>query len=41
VGSTAQPGWFRRHAPLALLLYVALLFGGTALLQPGLFERDG
>jgi hypothetical protein len=28
-------------APLALLLYVGALYGGTALLQPGLFERDG
>ncbi len=28
-------------APLALALYVAALFGATALLQDGLFERDG
>lgn len=32
----------RSHAPvLALLLYVLCLYGGTALLQDGLFERDG
>lgn len=31
----------RTAAPWALLLYVLVLFGGTALLQKGLFERDG
>ena len=35
------PGWRARATPVALLLYVVILYGGTALLQPGLFERDG
>ncbi len=35
------PGRSAWGAPLALFLYVAALFGGTAILQPGLFERDG
>ncbi len=35
-------GTFRRVAlPVALLLYVSCLYGATALLQDGLFERDG
>ena len=36
-----RPGWLARATPAALLLYVLVLYGGTALLQPGLFERDG
>ncbi len=35
------PGWLSRAAPVALLVYVLVLYAGTALLQPGLFERDG
>jgi hypothetical protein len=35
------PGWLARSTPIALLLYVVVLYAGTALLQPGLFERDG
>jgi hypothetical protein len=31
----------RSAAPIALLLYVLGLYGATALLQDGLFERDG
>lgn len=31
----------RKAAPLALLLYVLALYGATAALQHGLFERDG
>ena len=36
---SSRPG--RHAAPIALLLYVLALYGGTALLQDGLFERDG
>jgi hypothetical protein len=33
--------WPPYAAPAALLLYAAALYGGTALTQAGLFERDG
>ncbi|WP_257309609.1 hypothetical protein [Geothrix fuzhouensis] len=40
-----REGWASRlrawAAPAGLLLYALLLFGGTAWLQEGLFERDG
>jgi hypothetical protein len=41
VGGRPWPTRLGRLAPLALLLYLLVLYGGTALLQPGLFERDG
>jgi hypothetical protein len=43
-GAEPRP-WLRRSlrlaGPLALFLYVAVLYGATASLQQGLFERDG
>jgi hypothetical protein len=39
---TNQPSWLRKWGlPALFFLYATVLFGGTALLQQGLFERDG